>query len=99
MSVTIREAIRKRHQLAIDYGAGRRIIEPHAYGYGSDGQELLRAFQIDGASASGEPHNWKLLRLDRIREIADTGIPFVGPRLQYNPDDPAMTGGIIERLP
>jgi len=98
MSVTIREAIRNRHRLEVDYWPGRRIIEPHAYGYGSNGQELLRAFQVDGASASGEHQNWKLLRLDRMGQVVDTGVSFDGPRPQYKQDDTAMKGGIVEQL-
>jgi hypothetical protein len=59
---------------------------------------LLRAFQTEGASASGEPKNWKLFRLDRAERIDPTGSSFDGPRPKYQRGDAAMKGGIIAEL-
>lgn len=95
---TITDAIRNRHRLNISYEPGGRVIEPHVLGYSSKGKLLLRAFQVSGASASGEPHQWKLFRLDRMARANDNGEVFDGPRPHYNPDDSAMRGGIIVRL-
>lgn len=91
-------AIVRRHRLEIDYPPGKRIVEPHVLGRSREGNLLLRAFQTSGASASGEHHNWKLFRVDRMGTVHDTGEKFAGPRPQYNPDDSAMKGGIIERI-
>ena len=43
-------AIEGRRLVSFWYDPGVRVVEPHALGYGSDGQLLLRAFQIEGAS-------------------------------------------------
>jgi len=94
----IREAIDKKHRLSINYDPGERIVEPHVLGRSSNGNLLLRAFQVSGASASGEDHNWKLFRLYRMRAANDSGVEFGSPRPLYNPDDSAMKGGIIERI-
>lgn len=91
-------AIRKQRMLRIHYDPGDRFIEPHAIGYGRVDQVLLRTFQVEGASASGEPHNWKLFRIDRMSQVGDGGRQFFGPRPEYNPEDPVLTGGIIARL-
>ena len=69
MNRLICSAIDNRYLLSIEYDPGHRIVEPHAYGLGSDGKELLRAFQTEGASASGEQKEWKLFRVDRITRL------------------------------
>lgn len=91
-------AIEGRRLVSIWYDPGVRVIEPHALGYGSDGQVLLRAFQVSGASVSGQPFHWKLFRLDRIRDTRLNGGSFRKPRPQYQRDDPAMTRGIIAQI-
>lgn len=98
MRSTIEEAIKSRRVIRMDYDPGVRLVEPHALGYSRKGDLLLRAFQTDGASASGESPNWKLFRLDRIRSATATNDNFVGPRPEYNPDDSAMKGGVIACL-
>ena len=69
MNRSIQTAINERRLIRLDYDPGQRIIEPHAYGSSNDGNELLRDFQVEGASASGEHHHWKLLRVDRINSM------------------------------
>jgi predicted DNA-binding transcriptional regulator YafY len=94
----IASAITKRRTVQLYYDPGLRIIEPHALGYGSSGQVLLRAFQTEGASASGEHVNWKLFRVDRITGLESTDVCFDGPRPEYKRDDRAMKRGIISQL-
>ena len=98
MTNSVIDAINERHILQINYPPGIRVVEPHAIGYGSDGQILVRAFQTSGASASGEPVNWKLLRLDRFLGAVFTGTSFPGPRPGYKRGDSAMKRGIIAQL-
>ncbi|MFK8254080.1 WYL domain-containing protein [Ancylobacter terrae] len=98
MLSTIVEAIRNKEILDIGYEPGARLIEPHCLGHSADGNILLRAYQISGASASGEPSEWKLFRLDRMFRATSFGQKFRGPRTGYNPNDPAMKRRIIARL-
>lgn len=91
-------AIEKRQLISLCYEPGLRLIEPHALGYGSEGQILLRAYQTEGASTSREHENWKLFRVDRIQTIDGTGLHFDGPRPDYKRNDRAMKGGIISQL-
>ncbi len=94
----IMRAIDERKTLTIDYPPGLRTIEPHCLGLSADNKMLLRAYQTDGASASGEHEHWKLLRTDRIRGVPEPGNGFAGPRPLYKPNDKAMKGGIIACL-
>jgi predicted DNA-binding transcriptional regulator YafY len=92
-------AISNLKRLKVWYEPGLRILEPHAFGEGAEGQLLLRAFQTEGASASGEHHHWKLFRLDRVKEMTllDQD-PFEGPRDGYVRGDRAMKRRIIAQL-
>lgn len=98
MLTTITNAIATQSRLSINYDPGIRIIEPHAIGYSKDGNILIRAYQTEGVSASGEHENWKLFRLDRLVVANDNGQHFNGPRPDYKKGDKAMKGGIIAEL-
>ena len=98
MNSTICEAINNYRLLRITYDPGSRLIEPHAYGESKDENELLRAFQVSGASASGEHVNWKLFRVDRITSLELLLDVFSGPRPEYRQNDLAMKGGIFCQL-
>jgi predicted DNA-binding transcriptional regulator YafY len=91
-------AIEGRRLVSLWYDPGVRVVEPHALGFGSDGQMLLRAFQVAGASASDQPVRWKLFRLDRIQDAKFSGGSFRKPRPEYQRDDRAMTRGIIAQI-
>lgn len=92
-------AISNLKRLKVWYEPGLRILEPHAFGEGTDGQLLLRAFQTEGASASGEHQHWKLFRLDRVKQmiLLDQDF-FEGPRPGYVRGDRAMKRRIIAQL-
>jgi predicted DNA-binding transcriptional regulator YafY len=98
MLALLTAAIEGRRLVSIWYDPGVRVVEPHALGYGSDGQLLLRAFQVAGASASDQPVHWKLFRLDRIKDAKLNGRVFRKPRPEYQRDDRAMTRGIIAQI-
>lgn len=91
-------AIESGHCLRINCAPGERVIEPHALGRGSEGQLLLRAYQVEGASASGEHEHWKLFRVDRITSIDPTTNKSIAPRPGYRRGDRAMKGGIISEI-
>jgi predicted DNA-binding transcriptional regulator YafY len=91
-------AIEGRRRVSLWYDPGVRVVEPHALGYGSDGQLLLRAFQVAGASASDQIFHWKLFRLDRMRDARLDGKSFRAPRPEYQRGDRLMTRGIIAQI-
>jgi hypothetical protein len=98
MIQTITAALAAKQTITISYPPGMRTVEPHALGHSAGGDLLLRAFQTDGASASGEHKDWKLFRLDRAANVGGTGITFIGPRPGYKRGDSAMKNGIIAQL-
>lgn len=98
MRELLRKAIKEQLRVRLYYEPGMRIVEPHAFGYGTDGQELLRVYQTEGASASGEHEHWKLFRVDRIVRAELEGSSFDEPREGYKENDKAMKRGIIAQL-
>ena len=98
MKHEIANAIMSLTKLRVRYDPGERTIEPHALGLSKDRNLLLRAYQTEGASASGEHVNWKLFRVDQL-SIVDSDLgAFEGPRPGYRQGDKAMRGGIIREL-
>lgn len=98
MNPIICQAIEELRLLRIDYDPGIRIVEPHAHGASSKDNDLLRAFQTEGESASGEHVDWKLFRVDRINSLELLDEHFDGPRPGYRRGDSAMKGGIYCQL-
>ena len=98
MLEAIINAIRQRSMVYLDYPPGQRLIEPHAVGYGRSGRLLMRAFQIDGASSSGDCRGWKLFELDRAATLIPANIGFSGPEPGYRRGDKAMARGVIAEL-
>lgn len=52
VAAAITDAVQNRTCIRIWYEPGERLVEPHTFGRGADGQLLLRAYQVSGASAS-----------------------------------------------
>jgi predicted DNA-binding transcriptional regulator YafY len=93
----IDQAIREKKVITIKYKdgpivlAGHRTIEPHAFGEATSGNEVVRAWLVDGISKTGrsgkspEP-GWRLFRLDRIKSVELTEEEFK-TRSGYNSSD------------
>jgi len=90
LHVGVCEAITERALVSFTYDGGTRIVEPHCHGYSTRGKEVLRAFQISGVSRSGNPVDWKLFEVDKIKDLEDVGSTFGKNRLGYNPHDRGM---------
>ena len=95
MELTIKKAIEQAQLLKIWYDNYERIIAPHALGYGSQGQLLLRAYQHAGGSSSGNHVGWKLFRVDRLircQYLIDPAGPVASG---YKKGDRVMKQGIL----
>jgi hypothetical protein len=90
MNQTIINAINNMEILSFTYKGNHRIVEPHAYGMGSDGDDLLRAYQVGGYSSSGRLPKWRLFEVNEIDNLSLTGEKFDGVRPNYNRNDKVM---------
>jgi len=92
---TIKEAIRTGHRVRLSLAEGEYLVEPHILGRDKKGRTLLRAFKLRGPGSTAP---WKVFDLERIQSARKVPARFRTPRSGYNPDDPAMSDGIIERI-
>ena len=90
MNNIICKAINARLVLKIYCDGGFRLIEPHCYGIGISGDELLRSFQISDYNTSYMSNEWKLFTVTDIESIVITEQKFQGPRSSYVRNDSAM---------
>lgn len=91
MNPTIIQSIQERKLLSLTYEGLLRTVEPHAYGISTQGNEILRCYQIEGSHNSDIPHDWVLLAVSKILDLTLLQTSFSGPRPKYNRDDKAMT--------
>lgn len=88
------DAITRKAPIKIWYGdeLDYRIIEPYCYGLHKNTKNfVLRAYQVDGYSSSGNKQGWKLFLVDKIRKIEYIeNLPTFKIRPEYNPNDKHM---------
>lgn len=77
--------------LSFEYDGKPRTVEVHALGISPTGNPVIRAFQVDGGSISGETPAWKLFSVSKIKELPKIlDIKGSYPREGYQPGDRAM---------
>ncbi len=79
---SICRAIFERKLLSLTFKYGTGVVEPYCFGRSKEGEDLLRAYQVRGASDGGEPTGWKLFRFEDIVAMALTEEPFF-PRSDF----------------
>lgn len=99
MGNKICKAINNMKRVKIKYRQkGKKIIEPHAFGYDINNQQKLSAFQVSGYSQSGENTGWKLFIVDHISEFEILDESFYQPRKGYNPSGDKLILHIVCKL-
>jgi len=86
---TIINAIRNRQILTFTYSGLVRVVEPHAVGVSTTGNDVLRCYQTAGGHVS-PGHEWDFCILSRIRRLQPTGQQFTGSRPGYKRNDAHM---------
>ena len=95
MNNDIADAIKTMKTLSFIYDGQNRVVEPHAYGMSTAGNECLRAYQTAGGSNSGNVPGWHLFTVRKIMNLSK-GSNFSGSREGYKPGDRGMTEIFIE---
>ena len=68
MNREIIEAIENQNIIEFNYEGELRIVEPHCYGVSKAGNDVIRAFQIDGYSSSNKMW-WKVYKVNKMQNI------------------------------
>lgn len=79
MNSLIRDAIREKRIIELDYDGHHRISEPHVHGICKNRYEV-HTYQIGGTSSSGGLPDWRRLKFDQIRNLRVTEQRFKGRR-------------------
>lgn len=90
MLQTIVNAIRTKQLLSFTYDSLPRLVEPHAVGLSTAGNQVMRCFQV-GGSHKKSGHDWELVKLGKMVGLALAGEQFAGPRPGYKRGDSAMS--------
>lgn len=88
-------AVNDKRLVSFDYDGLRRVVEPHAVGFGKGESVLMRGFQVEGESAT-QTTGWKLFKADKIEGLTLTPEVFNQPREGYKPGDKAMSQILAE---
>ena len=88
------DALNAGRCLELRYDGYSRVVEVHAVGLSSEGNWLMRVWQVRGGSVTGERIGWKLMRLDEGFSAQILNEKSMAPRPGYKRGDPAMTGSI-----
>ena len=86
MIAIITDAIEQKLLLEFQYDGGIRIVEPYCHGLSSKGNHVLRAFQVDGYSSSGQM-GWKLYDMSKSSGLLVSGEAFSVIRPGYSRGD------------
>ena len=89
MDQRICSAIDSKRVLRFTYDSLPRVVEPHAHGVSSKGNEVVRGFQTEGLS-SQETLGWKLFTVAKIESLQMSGSSFDLPRPDYVKGDKGM---------
>lgn len=87
MRQIIRSAIEELKILAFTYDGQPRVVEPHALGVTTKGNEAMRCYQTEGGSNSGKVPGWHLMKIEKIVGLQSTEEKFSGPRTGYKKGD------------
>ena len=86
MNQEIIEAIENKNLIEFNYDGEARVVEPHCYGLSTKGNEVLRAYQVDGYSSSGNM-GWKMYDIGKADEINVLKDTFDNARIGYKRGD------------
>ena len=53
------------------YDGSDRVVAPFVIGVSSDGNPLLRGYQLEGNSRSGKGEGWRVFQVDKIENLFD----------------------------
>lgn len=90
-TIPIIEAIRTKRLIAFDYRGGRRVVEPHTYGFDKWNREVLCAYQVEGESRSGQAEGWKTFVVADASDLRADARHFSEPRPEYQRNDGAFS--------
>ena len=66
---TILDAMDWPQLVIFSYGVSDRVVAPFAVGVSSEGNPLLRGYQLEGNSRSGKGEGWRVFQIRKMGEV------------------------------
>lgn len=63
---TILAAMDWPHLIIFSYGESDRVVAPFVIGISSEGNPLLRGYQLEGNSRSGKSEGWRIFQINKM---------------------------------
>jgi len=91
MNTIVKTSVETKAILKFHYDGQPRVVEPHAHGLSTAGNEVLRCYQTDGGSNSGNVPGWHLMTVSKMVNLTVTDSHFDSPRPDYKRGDKSMS--------
>ena len=70
--------------IVFHYGDSDRLVAPFVIGVSSEGNPLLRGYQIEGVSRSGKGAGWRVFQVEKIENLDNYGDFFDADDFQFD---------------
>jgi hypothetical protein len=84
MNYTICDSIEARRLIRFDYNGLSRTVEPHAHGFNSKRNEVVRGFQVARESRSDDAAGWRFFIVAEMSNLAVLAKTFRVERAGHN---------------
>ncbi len=91
MNTLVKTSVETKTILEFNYDGQQRVVEPHAHGVSTAGNEVLRCYQIAGGSNSGNVPGWHLMTVTKMVDLTVTDSHFNSPRPGYKKEDKSLS--------
>jgi hypothetical protein len=65
----ILEAMDWPHVIIFQYGESDRVVAPFVIGVSSEGNPLMRGYQLEGNSRSGKGEGWRIFQVNKMLSV------------------------------
>lgn len=66
---TLLEAMDWPQLIVFRYGESERVVAPFVVGVSSEGNALMRGYQVEGVSRSGKGEGWRVFQIGKMEDV------------------------------
>ena len=81
-------ALERQELLSFEYKGRDRLVAPFVFGVSSEGNALMRGYQIEGSSRSGKGAGWRVFQVREMSLVGLYGESFIPEEFDFNPQFP-----------
>lgn len=85
---TILEAMEWPQLIVFRYGDSDRVAAPFVIGLSSEGNPLMRGYQLEGVSRSGKEEGWRVFQIQKMERVENHQDFFLKEDFDFNQNYP-----------